>query len=475
MKKFILLASALAFSGSMAFSMEEGEAMDEEMMMEAPAPSVSLGGSAKIGVKNVDDSAMPDADSVTLVRAYKVTFASSSTTDGGLVFGAGMSIRDDTGETDGPGDTQAPAVKGSHVYVGGADGSWKIQFGGNDPGALLAGGIGFADDRIDRGDASVSLSGNMQGVDYRLTVADPQKDSNDWSVGAKFSAGQIGVGVGMDSEDGLAVGVSTDVSGLSTTVYYAQSEGDDMISGMTAAVAAVPDRTISATYGSSVVATDAVDGDGAAQASTITYTYQATPMQGDADYKNSGKVDRTVVVSYDAGTAPDRGDISAITGIATVANHVPTLGNGILTITNNGGTADDATDDVVVARYELKPDAGTGITVPGTDAVPAKAITEPVAGKWTGIGAKVAIPAGEGASISVGYSRMKKDVSSDMGSASAKSSRIELDFSYDLGGGATFTAGIDKDDKEELMTDGESFMTTSSDKTTLEAAISMSF
>jgi len=142
-------------------------------------------------------------------------------TDGGLIFGAGISI-EDTHDKD-----PETAVNGSKVYVGAADGSWKLQFGGNDPGALLAGGIGFADDRIDRGDDDISLKGKIQGVEYRLTVADPQLPSDDWSVGAKFSAGQVGVGVGMDSKDGLAIGVSTDVSGLSTTVYYAKSESDD--------------------------------------------------------------------------------------------------------------------------------------------------------------------------------------------------------------------------------------------------------
>ncbi|MYG42317.1 MAG: porin, partial [Rhodobacteraceae bacterium] len=121
MRKFMVFASTLALSGSMAY------AMDEDMMMEK-APSVAVGGSGKIGIRNVDDSSDPDAEQFKLVRAYKVTFDSTGTTDGGLMFGAGMSIRDDTGEED------EPTVKGSYVFVGGADGSWKLQFGGNDPG-----------------------------------------------------------------------------------------------------------------------------------------------------------------------------------------------------------------------------------------------------------------------------------------------------------------------------------------------------
>ncbi len=450
-------------------------------MMEAPAPSVTLGGSAAIGIKNVDDDKMPNAESITLVRAYKVTFASSGTTDGGLMFGAGMSIRDDTGEEN------EPVVKGSHVYVGGGDGSWKLQFGGNDPGALLAGGIGFADDRIDRGGADISLSGSMQGVEYRLTMADPQDDSNDWSVGAKFSAGQIGVGVGMDSEDGLAIGVTTDVSGLSTTIYYSSSESPVTITGegYMAGSAAIPARV---TMGDGMgIHNERMDGDDADElidaGGTITYTYEVPTEQGDAGFGTSDTKKQMIVVTRAADTETD-GEITigAITAITipgetglTGSQFTAEVDGTYLILTDNAGTADDEDDDVV-RRYLLLNDGGTA-------AVPARESTyalDAASGKWTGLGAKVAIPAGEGATVSVGYSRKKQDVSSDgMGSGSATSSRIELDFSYDLGGGATFNAGIDKDDNESLMiksdASGSSFMTTSSDKTTLEAKFSFSF
>ncbi|MCY3725451.1 MAG: hypothetical protein OXF95_02305 [Rhodobacteraceae bacterium] len=255
MKKLIVFASALALSGSMAFAMEK-DAMDE--MMEAPAPSVSVGGSGKIGIKNVDDAA---ETGLQLVRAYKVTFSSSGTTDGGLMFGAGMSIRDDTTETADGG----PVVKGSHVFVGGADGSWKLQFGGNDPGIDLAGGFGVADDHFGGGDdATIALSGSFGNTSYRITAADPGIDvpartdgfdaaensdareaydaarnmDNDWSVGVSHSIDTISVGVGMDSEDGLAIGFGTDLSGVSTFVYWSKSELKDVIIGYGTNVAA---------------------------------------------------------------------------------------------------------------------------------------------------------------------------------------------------------------------------------------------
>ena len=215
-------------------------------------PSVSVGGSGKIGIRNVDDSSKPDDGQFKLVRAYRVTFDSTGTTDGGLMFGAGMSIRDDTTETADGG----PVVKGSHVFVGGADGSWKLQFGGNDPGIDLAGGFGVADDHFGGGDdATIALSGSFGNTSYRITTADPgtsievpvritgfslphnfaardayaaavaaKANENDWSVGVSHSINTISVGVGMDSEDGLAIGVGTELSGVSTFVYWSKSE-----------------------------------------------------------------------------------------------------------------------------------------------------------------------------------------------------------------------------------------------------------
>ena len=234
--------------------------MDEEMLMEAPAPSVAVGGSGKIGVKSVDDSSKPDVGQFQLIRAYKVTFDSKGTTDGGLMFGAGMSIRDDTGEED------EPVVKDSYVFVGGADGSWKLQFGGNDPGIDLAGGFGVADDHFGGGDdTTIALSGSFGDTLYRITAADPGNGKiarvfdntatpdlnesnfkayqaakiadNDWSIGVSHLINTINVGFGMDSEGGLAIGLSTSFSGVTTSLYWSKSDHTDVI------VAEDPDPT----------------------------------------------------------------------------------------------------------------------------------------------------------------------------------------------------------------------------------------
>jgi len=105
-----------------------------------------------------------------------------------------------------------------------------LQFGGNDPGIDLAGGFGVADDHFGGGDdETMALSGAFGDTSYRISAADPEAEKgsaadNDWSVGVSHSINTISVGVGMDSEDGLAIGVGTDLSGVSTFVYWSKSE-----------------------------------------------------------------------------------------------------------------------------------------------------------------------------------------------------------------------------------------------------------
>ena len=43
-------------------------------------------------------------------------------------------------------------------------------------------------------------------------------------MGVSHSLNNINIGVGMDSEDGLAIGVGTDLSGVTTSLYWSKSE-----------------------------------------------------------------------------------------------------------------------------------------------------------------------------------------------------------------------------------------------------------
>ena len=223
MKRILGIVSAFALSTGVAYAMEE-EAMDEEMMMEAPAPAVSLAGSAKMGVKNVSTDGDPDTDGLKLINEYEVSFSSEGTTDGGLMFGASISI-DESKNDDGINEVGGT----SFVYVGGAGGAWKLKFGAPDPGIYSVGDIGVAGE----GDIfyatkghQIEFSGSFEGASYVITSNAPTDDmtSNQWSAGVNYGVGDVNVAVGMDSEKGLALGVSTDVSGVGMGLFWGKAE-----------------------------------------------------------------------------------------------------------------------------------------------------------------------------------------------------------------------------------------------------------
>ncbi|MCY3626246.1 MAG: hypothetical protein OXG88_01205 [Gammaproteobacteria bacterium] len=218
MKRVLATILSVVLFGSVSYAMDD-KAMEEAM--EAKAPSVEVTASGEFGVMSKDDGS--DGETMHLIREYKVSFSSQGTTDGGLIFGAGININDT--EDDDP----HQSVGGSKVYIGGADGSWKLQLGGNDPGIDVVGGIGVADDHFDGEDnKDISLSGAFGSTSYRLTMANPQAtdeaSKGDWSVGAKHSLGDVSVGFGMDSESGLAFSVGTELSGIGLSAYYSSSD-----------------------------------------------------------------------------------------------------------------------------------------------------------------------------------------------------------------------------------------------------------
>ena len=623
MKKFILLISFFVLASGVSYAMEEGEhaegmdAMDEEMMMEAPAPSVTLTGEAEIGFKNVDDDDKPNAETIQLVRAYKVTFGSQGTTDAGLVFGAGMSIRDDTGEED------APVVKGSNVYIGAADGTWKLKFGGNDAGALLAGGIGVADDQIDTGGTEIGLEGTIGGTKYRLTLGDPQTDDGDWSFGVKHSLGDYSIGLGLNSDSGVVAGLTTSLAGFGTSLYYAQSEKE--LSMIDSYYTPAVDLDIKVTEGTAGTPTGVTVTEGTAGTPTgvtVTEGTAGTPeviaKRGESYWKLPGFAD--VKVGRETWTAEDGrpdGDedrepgsawaealaaatlnsngprfteadgsilttINIVTGQDAPVNGIipaPTRGTVDLDGWNRNEEGEYFNEDIAInptneaiqayntyiAAYELGedgriggvdgdadtpksedlivvqaiqaedavPNVPTGVTVTegtagtptgvtvteGTAGTPTKVdIVTPVPEKrtalagtteYTGMGASVDIPGGEGTTFTIAYSSMKAETLSDpnegttynadfvdengkvhnvevepFGGGSVKTTLIKFGVTYDLGGDASLGVSIEQKSAEKMLISTERMddgsyarigKVDSNDITTLKASVAFTF
>ncbi|MDE2673622.1 MAG: hypothetical protein OXH65_00770 [Paracoccaceae bacterium] len=164
-------------------------------------------------------------------------------------------------------------------------------------------------------------------------------------------------------------------------------------------------------------------------AGTVVYLYHIPTPQGDPEYGQAETIDQRITLTYGSGGLEGIAFNDSLRASIDVSSdkHTVTIDeNGVMVITDAVQTVDGTdTPNVVVARYQL---AGTrtGARDPvdgvapvaaeySLDAGTAAAGTQPVAvaGNWTGLGAKVTIPAGEGASFILGYSQMEKDLSAD--------------------------------------------------------------
>ena len=393
MKKLISITSALVLAGGVSYAMDE-EAMDKDMM-EMEAPSVNLSGEAEMGFKSVDDGNDTTED-FGLIRSYKVGFSSSGVTDGGLMFGAGISIID---EHEGGDDVKA--VGGSNVYIGAADGTWKLKLGGNDPGIEQAGGIGVADDNFHGGDnAAIGIEGAFGGTSYRLTAADPKATDNadgDWSLGVSHSLGDFSVGVGMDSESGLALSVGTDVSGVGLTAYYATSEIEDV--------------DLEADY---------------MQPKMFSTPYYAPSGTSDEDKTAINKQ----YAEYQA------------TLMTMGKREWSGLGLKASIAAGEGATLSLGYSSSKMEQTETKPKAADRVLL---DSEHEADISEATS---AGVSPRLSNPSGTTASAATTHYAVRE--AAEDWSGSAKTSLIELEFAYDLGGGAKLIAGIDKQTTEML-------------------------
>ncbi|MCY4185582.1 MAG: hypothetical protein OXD45_09755, partial [Rhodobacteraceae bacterium] len=91
-------------------------------------------------------------------------------------------------------------------------------------------GVASEDGFFDGGDnAQIGLEGAFGGTTYRITLADPQlakgtQGDGDWSAGARIALGEYAVGVGMDSEGGVALGLGATLSGVGLEAVYSKAD-----------------------------------------------------------------------------------------------------------------------------------------------------------------------------------------------------------------------------------------------------------
>ena len=445
----------------MNVAMMEGvpEVMDEEMPM-ASAPSVALSGEAKMGLKRVDDntSTKPEDDDIKTVVEYQVTFSSEGVTDGGLKFGASISI-----DEEGKGAADKNGVNAASVHIGAADGTWKLQFGSNDPGIDKVGNVGLADaDNISGMTKTIvplmykdgSDNDAMKRVVYiptfhqsyggKTAVMEHVKDINTIIFAANggilVTTPPIDVPVSYvkQKEGGLKYDLSR--ANAAATTLTGTITGTDM-------PAPPPGRT-------AIALTGTID----------SFSYALTAGEGGSDTWSAG-------VKYDSGVfyvsaGGDSNDVLAVGAGGTFAGNT------------------------VKATY-VKQDGETyqnfitGII--SNDTV--TAIIPKIVNEMEAMGLSVSRDIGAGSNIALTYSRLTdKGIQGPF----VGTKQWELDFTYDLGGGASFYAGIEQanksmfNDKYNVKVAGSPASTTQqtftataitkkSKVTTLETGITMKF
>ena len=428
-----------------------------EMADEAPAaPSVALSGSAKMGVKRVDNNMAtdPDADNLKTVVEYEVVFSSSGVTDGGLMFGASISI-----DEEGKGAGTANGVNQASAYIGASNGSWKLTFGDNDPGIDLVGNIGLADaDAISGGSTWM-----ITPVTYELLAATVTASSTNVIRPLKLPGKSSALNVRLDdpsttATDEGAVAREAAVGFLTDQAAHIEPDGTaDLDDVFTAGVF----------LDSAGVETAAVSG--GMPVSTLTGT-----LPGRTDARLDGKFGSFTFAltagesgenAWSLGTKFDAGAISVGLGIDS---------NDVLAANVTGTFAGNTIGGTYVRQSG---DDYNRYAVGGDEDQPTVYARAASANAWNAMGVKFARDLSEGTNIVLAYS--KKDDKRKGYDIPEDSNKIELDFTYNLGGGAKFYAGIERlsEDSGIRRTDGDydDMVKQTTKTTTLETGITMSF
>ena len=411
----------------MDVAMMEGvsEVMDEEVPM-AAAPSVALSGSAKMGLKREDDNASmdPESDNIKTVVEYEVKFSSSGVTDGGLVFGAAISI-----DEDGKGAADKNGVNAASVHIGGADGTWKLQFGSNDPGIDLVGNIGVANaDDISGMTLTVLPLMYNHNTDHSAGATKDMRRAFKGSTIKPSLAGQTAT-VTLEGPIGNTAYITFDSSGNFTAgndkalSYIKQKDVDGAIDySLWRRFDA--DSMYQTTTGTNMPAPPPGGHTALALTGTIdSFSYALTGSEAGEDTWSAG-------VKYDPGAfyvsaGLDYNDVKAIGAGGTFAGNTVKA-----TYVKQSGET-----HWFVAVFDFPGEKGIPYTAPRT------------VNAMEAYGLSVSRDIGSGSNIALAYSRL---TDKGLKPTFVGTKQWELDFTYDLGGGASFYAGIEQANKSEF-------------------------
>ena len=480
MKKLIISALLIVFGSVYAL------AQDTEMAMEA-APSVALSGSAKMALKQVSGGEL------STVGEYDVKFASSGVTDGGLTFGASITL-------DGRVDNSI-AGDGFAAYIGGADGSWKLQFGDNDEGIATVGGFGVADPDDGVFGSTTVISGitivpavdevlDDDGVDAMPAMGDLAGGTLELIYNADgaptFQAPEADLDEGVSQDvqaelivaDAVIIDADTTATLLPADIerriaddnsYYWVYTGDD--DPRTSEPEDNFDEELMV-YRHSTWLTD-IDDDDSITAAEKRFTFDVTMSRG---YQAAtAAVPPTVltpaspasIVPIITTTTPNNRSI-ALSGTVASVSYALTAGTGDA----QGWSFGTKYDAGVVAvgfgmnsNSVLSASVGGSVTNIGYDFIYVRK-SGVLGNNWNALGLKVSSDLGGDSNVAVKYSKLS-DKNGNAGGA-MNATQIEIDFGFGLGGGASLFMEYDRVSETMGAMPDES-------TNTIQAGIKMSF
>ena len=450
--------------------MEDGpEVMGEDVPM-ASAPSVALSGSAKMGLKRVDDNAStkPEDDDIKTVVEYEVKFSSSGVTDGGLMFGAAISI-----DEDGKGAAGSNGVNEASVHIGSADGTWKLQFGSNDPGIDLVGNIGVAN-ADDISGKTLSLEPVTWGDDKEQVYLPSHITAGAITQVPASAAGGKGIARIPPGGISLLLGTTTyDVDAYFTAAgdsgVYDPLPSDKPVSrikqkkgGVTYTAVKSGQAIVFTPSGTAMPAPPPGGHTAMALTGTIdSFSYALTASEAGEDTWSAG-------IKYDPGTfyisaGMDYNDVLAVGAGGTFAGN---------TVKATYVKQDGETYWSWISAY---PNDATSVDVAMTK--------QEMVNEMEALGLSVSREIGSGSNVTLAYSRL---TDKGLKPTFVGTKQWELDFTYDLGGGASFYAGVEQARKS--MFEHYTVVSNGADKaptytpvakeskvTTLETGITMKF
>ena len=400
----------------------------------AVAQGVSFSGSGDLGVKYAgdtkEDGVVTMNSTITWVSNFDLAMSASGTTDGGLTFGAGATVK--------AGNAKSEVGK-SNAYIGGE--SWKISIGDLDPASIKGqslGDIGF--DGLDVDDVAEDVVG--------ATAADVEVS---FSLGAASLAITAGQTPGAPRE---LISAGNDGGSKQMTRIYAITPISDF-----AATPATQDRGMrhigTITEDGSFTVTLPGTDDEIGTADDVKNTFYlddgaVTIVNGDArDNDENGETDDAAATATDLGlSATERlvqevdEDVPAMDAVYKAATKQETEWAAGVSFDIGSTTLGIGIDSEKLMQASVSADLGafSGKLFYAQQKMNEGKDNE---SKATGLGVEIGVSAGENTTINAVYAQGKTDY--EKASMSDKTDKgFGVGVSHGLGGGATLNAGFAK-------------------------------